>query len=150
MDDKEIEKKMEALGQEVGKKKSERDTESEREERELKERKAAFERINAEIIEPSIEFFKSLASKEGIGISAEKCGGDNNEGVTVGIGNGGRLTIMPLAGYSGITCITHVAGVPGGGYRPDTTETWTLEGITSEAVKTAILTFMEDAMRTAR
>ena len=36
MDDKEIEKKMEALGQEVGKKKSERDTEAEREERELK------------------------------------------------------------------------------------------------------------------
>ena len=150
MDDKEIEKKMEALGKEAGKKKSERDTESERGERELKERKAAFERINAEIIEPSVEFLKSLASKEGIGISVEKCGGDNNEGVTAGVGNGGRLTIIPLGGYSGIICKTHVPGVEGGGYHPDTTETWTLEGITSEAVKTAILTFIENTVRTAR
>lgn len=150
MDDKEIEKKMEALWKEVGKKKSELNTEAEKGESELQERKAAFERINAEIIEPSLEFLKSLASKGGIAISVEKCGGDNNAGVTAGVGTGSRLTILPLAGYSGITCITHVAGVPGGGYHPDTTETWTLEGITAEVVKTAILTFMEDAMRPAR
>jgi hypothetical protein len=150
MDDKEIEKKMEALGKEVGKKKSEQDTEAEKGECELKERRAAFERINAQIIEPSLEFLKSLASKGGIAISVEKCSGDSNAGVTAGVGSGSRLTIMPLPGYSGITCITHVAGVPGGGYHPDTTETWTLDGITSEVVKTAILTFMEDAMRPAR
>ena len=81
MDDKEIEKKMEALGKEVGKKKSELNTEAEKGESELQERKAAFERINAEIIEPSLEFLKSLASKGGIAISVEKCGGGHWEPV---------------------------------------------------------------------
>ena len=109
-----------------------------------------FARINTEIIGPSIEFVKALASKDGMEISVEQCGGDNYEGVTLGVGHGGRLTILPQAGYSGITCVTHVPGVPGGGYHPDTTVTWTLDGITAETVKTAVLTFLEEAVRTGR
>ena len=150
MDDKKIEKEMQTLGVEAGRKKSERDQESEKGQRDLKDRKAAFARINAEIIGPSIEFVKALASKQEIEISVSTCGGDNNEGVTVGVGHGGRLTILPKAGYSGITCVTHVPGVPGGGYHPDTTVTWTLDGTTAETVKTAILTFLEEAVRTGR
>jgi hypothetical protein len=150
MDDKAIEKEMQTLAEEAGRKKLERDQQAQKEQRESKERKAAFDRINAEIIGPSIEFVKSLARKDGLEMSVEKCGGDNNEGVTLGVGHGGRLTILPQAGYSGITCVTHVPGVPGGGYHPDTTVTWTLDAITAETVKTAVLTFLEEAVRTGR
>lgn len=145
MDDKEIERKMAALGRELSKKRAEEEAQSHESQREYGERKTKFEQIKADVIEPAVGFFKTLAAKNGLVMTVEKCG-SGDEGITLRVGHGCHLTIMPLGGYSGIMCLSTVPNTPSEGHRPDTKEVWNLEDVTREDVNTAIMTFVEDVV----
>ena len=146
MDDKEIQRKIEKLGKLANRSRLETERQAEYSRRALEERKRRFEEISAQIIQPSVEYLRTLAGKHHIPITVEACG-LSHEGMMLKLGYKYRLSIMPCDEYSEIICQSLVMNLTGSGYRPDTTETWTLDEVTPQQVKKAILTFIEDAVQ---